>query len=259
MTMSLPRRQNSDLECRVLTLLQEADAPLGASSIQHSLTKDGVRIGEATVGRLLRRFDERGFTTKHGKLGRTLTHAGKRNLQVLLRDLERRASGLEFLSALDTASPVMVLDALVGRRAIERETAALAALQASQSDVMALQRIQADHERSKVEGEKAVYENREFHLAIARIGGNRVLETALEILLNEFAMSEHVVHVREVAGATFGIEHPRIIDAIAVRDPLRASTAMAEHINQIIRDVYRTYEHVFQREHRELSTYLAVT
>lgn len=259
MSAQSPRRPTSELECRVLALLDEADTPSGASTLQHSLTKEGIRIGEATVGRLLRRFDESGFTQKHGKLGRTLTKAGQRHLRSLLRERDRRASGLEFLSTLDTASPSMVLDALVGRRAIERETAALAAIRASRSDVQALERIQSDHERSKVEGDKAVRENREFHLAIARIGGNRVLETALELLLNEFALSEHVVHVREVAGATFGVEHPRIIEAIAVRDPLRASTAMAEHINQIIRDVFRTYEHVFKREHRELSAYLAVT
>lgn len=259
MTTHLTRRMAADLECQVLMLLSDASAPIGATSLQYSLTKDGLRVGEATVGRLLRRLDERGITRKHGKLGRTLTSAGQTYLQGLLRERDRRASGLEFLSALDTESPGMVLDALVGRRAIERETAALAAIRATKADVMALQRIQADHDRSKVEGGKAVLENREFHLAIARIGGNRVLETALELLLNEFALSEHVVHVREVAGAQFGIEHPRIIDAISVRDPSRAATAMAEHINQIIRDVYRTYDHVFQCEHRELATYLAVT
>jgi GntR family transcriptional regulator, transcriptional repressor for pyruvate dehydrogenase complex len=252
------RQSTRDIESRVLQLLADGEPPLGSSTIQHALSKDGVIIGEATIGRLLRRFDERGFTLKHGKRGRTLTNVGLRHLQSLLRDHDRRASGLEFLSTLNAASPVTVLDVLVSRRAIERETATLAAFRAREADVMALRRIQSEHERSKVEGDSAVVQNRDFHLTIARIGGNRVLETALDLLLNEFALSEHVVQVREIAGAQLGIEHPRIIDAIALRNPSQAASEMAEHINQIIRDVFRTYEDTFRRDQRDLQTYLSV-
>ena len=245
-----------ELELRVLELLSAKSGPQGASSLQHDLGKSGIRVGEATVGRLLRLLDRRGLTLKHGKLGRTLTTQGERELQALLRHHERREGGYEFLSALDEESPTVLLDVLVGRRAIERETAGLAALRATNADIEMLRRNQAEHERSKHRGDSAVRENREFHLAIARIAGNRVLATALELLLKEVALSETIVHVREVAGARLGIEHPRIIEAIALRDAGRASKAMSEHINQIIRDLYRTHEHVFRRQQREASDYL---
>jgi len=255
-TSKSPVAKDEHLALRVLELIERHDGPVGASVLQTTLAKEGTRLGEATVGRMLRTFDLGGLTLKHGRQGRSLTARGRARLAGLRRDLTRREGGNELLSVLDTESPLDLLDLLVGRRAIERETAHLATLHANDTDIAALKRIQVMHERSKHEGDSAVAENRDFHFAIARIARNRVLSTALELLLNEFAVSEQVVEVRKVAGAQFGVEHPRIIDAIETRNADKAAESMVDHINQIIRDLFRTYEHVFQRAQRELSDYL---
>ncbi len=64
----------------IMRIISESDKPLGARLIADELHNRGYAIGERAVRYHLRILDERGFTRKHGYIGRTITERGKKEL-----------------------------------------------------------------------------------------------------------------------------------------------------------------------------------
>ena len=64
----------------IMRIINENDKPLGARLIADELHNRGYAIGERAVRYHLRILDERGFTKKHGYIGRTITERGKKEL-----------------------------------------------------------------------------------------------------------------------------------------------------------------------------------
>jgi len=228
-----------DLETKTLELLALHNDPVGANVLQRDLARHGIDLGAATAGRLLKRLDDQGFTLKNGQRGRTVTQRGYRHLEARRRSQDRNTHGQRFLRSIDTESPLVLLDVLIGRRAIERETARLAATRATEDELRTLQSLFDQHVRQKAIGGDAVMENRDFHLFIARVAKSRVLETALELILAEASVSQVLIRMRRQAGSRSGEEHPRIVAAILQRDATAAEAAMMHHIDNIVHDLYR--------------------
>jgi GntR family L-lactate dehydrogenase operon transcriptional regulator len=229
------------IEVTVLELLAKHAGPLGASVLQRILLDHGVEVGEATAGRFLRKLDYEGLTEQNGRLGRTLTPKGYQKLETLRRQVNRMKNSQRFLRTIDTSSPTILLDVLIGRRAIERETARLAATRATAEEMRTLQALFTQHLRQKEAGEDAVLENRELHLFIARTAKSRVLETALDLILAEASVSQVLIKVRREVGSRSGTEHPRIIEAVLARNAKSAEMAMIQHIDNIILDLYHVH------------------
>ncbi|MFZ2498297.1 MAG: DUF128 domain-containing protein [Methanosarcina sp.] len=61
----------------IMRVIHESDKPIGARAIADELNNRGYDIGERAVRYHLRILDERGFTSKHGYAGRTLTELGE--------------------------------------------------------------------------------------------------------------------------------------------------------------------------------------
>ncbi len=64
----------------ILRILSESKEVMGARRIAGELNRRGYRIGERAVRYHLRILDERGFTKKHGYIGRTVTENGLREI-----------------------------------------------------------------------------------------------------------------------------------------------------------------------------------
>lgn len=64
----------------IMRIISESDKPVGARLIADELHNRGYAIGERAVRYHLRILDERGFTKKHGYIGRTITERGKKEL-----------------------------------------------------------------------------------------------------------------------------------------------------------------------------------
>ncbi|MEM2924848.1 MAG: DUF128 domain-containing protein [Methanocellales archaeon] len=73
-----PQTQRKLLE--ILRILSESKEVMGARRIASELNRRGYRIGERAVRYHLRMLDERGFTKKHGYIGRTITENGLREI-----------------------------------------------------------------------------------------------------------------------------------------------------------------------------------
>lgn len=65
----------------ILRILSESNGEMGARKIAEELNRRGYNLGERATRYHLRMLDERGFTKKHGYLGRVLTPYGEEELK----------------------------------------------------------------------------------------------------------------------------------------------------------------------------------
>ncbi len=129
------------------------------------------------------------------------------------------------------------------RRVLEVDCARLASERATAEDIKLLE------EYVRVMDERAGYDDscikadRNFHYAIARASGNRVLYDVM-MAISE-AMDFHIKNTRTALVSDvgtmrkFNVQHKRILQAIKEHDPDGAMHAMREHLNyveKLIRD-----------------------
>jgi HTH-type transcriptional regulator, global nitrogen regulator NrpRI len=90
----------------ILRILSESTEEMGARKIAEEMNRRGYNLGERAVRYHLRMLDERGFTRKHGYLGRVLTAQGEDELkQALVTDrlgfVSTRIKDIEFMTSFD--------------------------------------------------------------------------------------------------------------------------------------------------------------
>ena len=120
------------------------------------------------------------------------------------------------------------------RRALEAETAALAAERASKSQVAALRRALRAIDRSAVEGRDGVEEDLAFHRLLAEAAGNVHFGRLLEFL-EQYAKEAMRVTRRNDATRTEFVEavrseHAAIVEAVASRDATLARRRAVQHM-----------------------------
>jgi GntR family transcriptional repressor for pyruvate dehydrogenase complex len=124
-------------------------------------------------------------------------------------------------------------DVLEYRRIMERGTASLAALRASQEDIAELERIYACMVESSKDMAAFARADLDFHLALARITRNPIIAKVNEII--RAILDSSMVAIVTALGARDGLHyHRQLIDAITGRDPARAERLMEEHIIRTI-------------------------
>jgi len=69
-------RERVEIVCLLKSMLGRQN-PLGSGTACEMLAKAGFQISEATVGRLLKTMDNKGYTTRIGFQGRMLTDQGR--------------------------------------------------------------------------------------------------------------------------------------------------------------------------------------
>ncbi|OPY30058.1 MAG: Ribonuclease R winged-helix domain protein [Methanocella sp. PtaU1.Bin125] len=88
----------------ILRILSESTDEMGARKIAEEMNRRGYNLGERAVRYHLRMLDERGFTKKHGYLGRVLTAQGEDELKhALVTDrlgfVSTRIKDIEFMTS----------------------------------------------------------------------------------------------------------------------------------------------------------------
>ncbi len=227
------------LEYELLSNLNKQETPVGATTLVLVLDKK-FGLSQASIGRKLMEFDTLGYTESVGRKGRLLTAAGKERLTELNRQLAQLRDNSKLLDALKISDEQSLINILVTRRALERETAWLAATNASERDIVLLWESIALQETALSEGRIPIAEDREFHERIARAAGNPILLHALRLVWGEGAHLPATATIRKAVGSELVVDHRRIIGCIESHSPYEAASAMVNHINQLIEDV-RTY------------------
>jgi GntR family transcriptional repressor for pyruvate dehydrogenase complex len=228
---------NKKIECLVLSFFSMNDTPQGAGAIRVFLDKKGFQLGEATVGRILRKLDDGGLLNKIGFQGRILSDKGKEYLKYLLSLQEKKESLRDFSQFLFTEEGTYVRDILVARRALESEAAALAAENATLEDLREIEKILYEMEKLLASNKSMAVTDVKFHDAIARASKNRIIETALRVIRHGGQDSSIVERLRNQAGSTIGSDHKAIYRAIKNKEKEEARQLMTEHLNNILKDL----------------------
>jgi repressor of nif and glnA expression len=93
----------------ILRILSETNGEVGARKIAEELNRRGYNLGERATRYHLRMLDERGFTKKHGYLGRVITPLGEEELKhALVTDrlgfISTRIEDYEFRTTFDPST-----------------------------------------------------------------------------------------------------------------------------------------------------------
>jgi len=239
-----------DQEYRILELMAQSKKPVGSGTLSVALSQAGCKASEATVGRILRNLDLKGFTDKVGRNGRLLTVKGSRRLAELRREKERGVIAGELVRALSARGRDQLVDVLNARRAIERETARLAALNATYDEIEEMRAMIQEHQAHAQEGVISISDDVNFHKLIAQASRNKILEATVDLIRKDSQLTPMLEFIRRQVKSRVGSDHSSILQAIEERAPGRAELAMMNHMDNLIRDVMR-YWAEFQQSPRE--------
>lgn len=229
---------SADLEYLTLSFLDSAGGPVGSGALCDWLRQNGNDISEATVGRFLRELDFRSLTERAGFKGRVLTEKGNATLAEARRERAMEHSSAELIRALQANALDEVVDVLVARRAMERETARLAAIHATDDDLQALDALLHRYEVS--DQVPAIAETDfAFHVHLAEISHNRVLQAATRLIHAQAKSSAIPAPIHRKLKPDLARQHREIVDAIRAHDPARAEAAMVAHLDGVIEVVRR--------------------
>ncbi len=232
----------SDNEYQVLSIIGESSEPLGSGAISQKMKMLDNDISEATTGRCLRNLDHKGLTEKIGFQGRLLTAAGRQALNEHQKAKELQVETHRFIRLARAGAKKELLHILVARRAIEKETCRLAAENATDEDIRILKAITDQHQEHVNNGMSGAEEDTAFHQAIARIGSNKFLAAALDLIRKDAQLSPVLEYIRERVGSTIVTDHKKILTAIEKHDADEAERNMTLHIENIIDDVKKYWD-----------------
>lgn len=230
--------KKEQLSIEILEVLKrEETAITGSCTLASIFNEKGYNVSEATVGRLLREFDNKKYTKKNGFKGRTLLEGGKKYLEELQNKSRSLDWGFQFFSVLDTKNKDDLIEVLIARRAIEGELAYLAAHNVTKEDIIELENILKEQE-SEIKKDKMIATiDRNFHMKISSIAKNKLLEAAISIIREEANLYPVFDYIRRYVHGNIYIDHKNILDAIKLRSPDKAKNSMIKHINNIIGDI----------------------
>jgi GntR family transcriptional repressor for pyruvate dehydrogenase complex len=206
------------------------------AEIEGAVLRPGDRL--PSEKRLVERFNVSRLTIREAVIG----------LEILGLVEPRHGSGVFVRSSRVTqAAPTGGLDIgpvelIEARRIVEVQTAALAALEATDEQIAAMRDILADMDKEeRAEGNAEWIADRDFHLAIARASQNAVLAMMVEAmwdLRRRSPLSHEMLERIARAGQTPRIaDHHRILEAIEKRDPTAARRAMRAHLDRVMADL----------------------
>jgi GntR family L-lactate dehydrogenase operon transcriptional regulator len=224
-------------ECEILAIFERHEQPIGSGALSMMLKEIEFPLSEASVGRLLGEMDRQGWTKKLGYQGRILTDAGKRRLQELRIRKKRLLYSTKLMNSLNVEDKENLIHVLEARRAIERELARLAALNAGGEEIEKIEKSYLAQARQMAQGKISAEQDLDFHRAIASAAKNKVLAAALDVIQQGGQVAPVLEHIRSRVGGNLVVEHKKILDAICSKDPVEAEKRMIEHIESVIADV----------------------
>lgn len=122
----------------------------------------------------------------------------------------------------------LALDLVDVRMMLEPNIAELAALNASEEEILTLDKICRSVEEKIVKGEAYIQEDIRFHTFIAECSKNKVVEQLIPIIDTAVMMFVNVTHKKLIQETI--VTHRQVVTAISERDVVGAKTAMMMHL-----------------------------
>ncbi len=231
--MSVLQEKTNPLEYHVLNMMQKATAPLGAGAIGEMLQEHCMTVSEAGIGRALRLFRNQGLLSRVGFQGHVITENGS----LRLRELENTRQFGDTLKQLLSAGPMKdfsVTDILVARRALEREAAFQAAINASPEEICQLEKIISEQYEEMQNNESYADISTAFHRKIMEISHAPVLKKLYELIGLSVQWQDFFIGTFKMYNQPLNVSHEKIFCAIKEHDPHKAANLMHEHLTDVI-------------------------
>lgn len=238
---------------KVLRLIREHSGPVGSGQLALAMQSDGMKISEATVGRLLKELEMRQFLAKDRRRGRVLTPHGEQALQQLALRNAYMDHGRALQDLLQSADRTHIMQVMEVRRAVEGEAAAIASRMATDQELSEIEHIVERIREHLAEGTYSAEDDDDFHAAIASASRNRVLETVIRLIRESEGVSRVLMQIRHRVGRKSLGDHEAILLGVKNRDPEMARAAMLFHVERVRLDAIQVWEEL-DAAHRDSAT-----
>ena len=240
------KEQNAEIEYILLRAIAEAKIPVGAGYLADSLHSAGKStLSEATIGRYLRQFEQRGYLRSEKydgrSRGRVISAAGEEYLHELEASRSQAQMVQNTLELFTNSFGRQLKNMLGARLILEPETAALAAANATQEDIECLRAIVDETAQLKSHGKSMAAKDAVFHIEVARATGNPVLETVMRMIRADRDYSPELERMINASSVNNPSDHRSIFLAIEEHNPDKARKIMKQHIHKLI-DKVEAYE-----------------
>lgn len=234
------------IEIEILKIINNANKPIGTWAIENKLNENNIVVSTATVGRILSKLENSDYLEKYKNEGRIITPEGKLAI--------KKAETIDIINfhqeKIDEIISTEILEnfitVLQARKAIEKETCRLAASKISEEGLIKLKEI-IDRQNEKIKtGESIADEDLDFHRTIANESGNTILEAMYNIISTFKQQSTLFEYMRSQINSPYSTSHINIYNAIKNKDEDEAEKLMAEHVDNLKKDVL-TYWNKFKK------------
>ena len=231
-----------DKEIAVLESLEVSKGPMGSWNLVEKLEEKGYYISSATIGRILNTLEKRGYAQKYGNNGRIITQEGLDALSnsKIKNHISEQTQTLEQMISTTVLDDYIIV--LQARKAIERETARLAAENITKEELTNIRKILDEQRERHKKGESVAECDIAFHRAIAKASRNKVLETLYMMLFSYGQQTTIFEHVRRQVNAVYMTSHTDIYEAFKKHDAELAEKCMIGHMDSLIEDVTKYWD-----------------
>jgi len=218
---------------QILTAIKTAGVPVGATYLTTQLP-----IPPATIGRIMQKLEQEGMLIKVSNKGRQLTQKGNTYLEINGQRERKLETADKLINMIEGSSKERLLEILDIRKFLESRSAELAIANATEEQLKELDEIMLEYLVEMRHGGLGNEQDLRLHLKIAKISGNYTIYQILKLLLtSENAYTKFSSASMKDIKHTQLEHHENIVNAIKMRNPEAAKTAMVRHMDQVIRDV----------------------
>lgn len=216
---------------------------LGAWELPVMLSKEGLDVSTATVGRYLKDLDNENLTRKVGNRGRVLTELGRVKLTQIEWDVESNVVHKGVKDAVSGSEYSDLVDIYTVRVAIELGSVKLCCRNATKKEIQAIEDYVNEYESQVQKGNDFTDVSLDFHILLAKGTHNRFMEKLLAMLIFEQKKIEYNLKYLPTrsCGKLFAEQHRMIFNAINEKNEALAVQIMKEHFNDIIASLHKSF------------------
>ncbi|MGN0658187.1 MAG: FCD domain-containing protein [Emergencia sp.] len=213
----------------LLETIRECISPVGAAYLSKHLDASA-----ATIGRMLKQAENKGFITSVSNKGRIITPKGEAYLESRMTQEEILQNAEEVVALAFSEDPKHAKDILEFRKLIEPYAVSLAAVNATDEDLDEIRDLDFEHRYVVKKGESGSEQDLKMHLKFAELSGNSALYQVLRLILIENNVYQYFSSITTMGKAGSYPDHEAILKGIYDRDAQAASAAMEKHLDNLI-------------------------
>lgn len=220
----------------LLEIMLQKNCPIGAWTLKNQLDLLSVETATATIGRILKVFDNKQYCYQVSNKGRKLTKVGIDQVIEMRKMIEKAELSNNVASSVEIKHYDDLIELLYTRLIIEREAVALAAFHATDDDIANMDAALRQHRMFLRESLDDSHMGLDFHITMVDASHNKFISAVSRLL----AFEEHQIEAcyPSLTTRSHAIDyidvHQNIRDAIAAHNKDQAVALLEEHLKEII-------------------------